>query len=88
MYIWGAKVAPESTTVSALTTRIRMIAVASDEEGSGAGRATAAISPRITGASFGEEPGRVTAIELMTDTDNTGGLAEAYLRRLERLAGA
>jgi hypothetical protein len=27
---------------------------------------------------FGEEPGRITAIGIMTDTDNTGGRAQAW----------
>jgi hypothetical protein len=27
---------------------------------------------------FGEEPGRITAVGIMTDTDNTGSAVEAY----------
>jgi hypothetical protein len=76
MYIWGAKVAPESTTVSALTSRIRMIAVSSDEEGAGHWQSYRRNLAEDYRRVFGEEPGRVTAIELMTDTDNTGAVAE------------
>jgi len=78
MYIWGAKVAPESTTTSALTSRIRMIAVASDEEGAGRWQSYRRNLADDYRRVFGEEPGHVTAIELMTDTDNTGGVAESF----------
>lgn len=78
MYVWGAKVAPESITLSALSARIRMIAVASDEEGAGRWQSYRRNLPQDFRRAFGEEPGHVTAIELMTDTDNTGGAAEAF----------
>jgi len=78
MYIWGAKVLPESTTVSALTSRIRMIAVSSDEEGAGRWQSYRRNIAEDYRRVFGEEPGRVTAIELMTDTDNTGAVAETF----------
>ncbi|MEO8566256.1 MAG: DUF3047 domain-containing protein [Betaproteobacteria bacterium] len=78
MYIWGAKVPPESTTVSALTSRIRMIAVSSDEEGAGRWQSYRRNLAEDYRRVFGEEPGRVTAIELMTDTDNTGAVAETF----------
>jgi hypothetical protein len=78
MYIWGAKVPPESTTVSALTSRIRMIAVSSDEGGAGHWQSYRRNLAEDYRRVFGEEPGHVTAIELMTDTDNTGGVAETF----------
>lgn len=78
MYIWGAKVAPESTTTSTLTSRIRMIAVASDEEGVGRWQSYRRNLAEDYRRVFGEEPGHVTAIELLTDTDNTGGVAESF----------
>ena len=76
MYIWGAKVPPESTTISTLTSRIRMIAVSSDEEGAGRWQNYRRNLAEDYRRVFGEEPGRVTAIELMTDTDNTGAVTE------------
>lgn len=78
MYIWGAKVPPESTTVSALTSRIRMIAVGSDDQGTGRWQSYRRNLAEDYRRVFGEDPGRVTAIELMTDTDNTGGVAETF----------
>jgi hypothetical protein len=87
MYVWGAKVAPESITVSALTTRIRMIAVAVDDQGVGRWHDYRRNLHEDFRRAFAEEPGRVTAIELMTDTDNTGGLAEAYYGDVSVLPG-
>lgn len=78
MYIWGEKVPPESTTVSALTSRVRMIAVSSDDEGVGRWQSYRRNLAEDYRRVFGEEPGHVTAIELMTDTDNTGGVAETF----------
>jgi hypothetical protein len=78
MYIWGAKVPPESTTVSTLTSRIRMIAVSSDEEGAGRWQSYRRNLAEDYRRVFGEEPGHVTAIELMTDTDNTGAVTETF----------
>jgi hypothetical protein len=77
MYIWGAKVPPESTTVSSLTSRVRMIAVSSDEEGAGRWQSYRRNLVEDYRRAFGEEPGRVTAIELM-NTDNTGAVTTFY----------
>ncbi len=77
MYIWGGKVAVDSTTTSAHTSRIKMIAVATDEAGVGRWQSYTRNLVEDYKRAFGEEPGNVTAIEIMTDTDNTGGSAEA-----------
>ena len=77
MYIWGSKVAVDSITTSSLTSRIRMLAVAADDQGLGRWHTYTRNLVEDFRRAFGEEPGRVTAIQLMTDTDNTGGSAEA-----------
>lgn len=77
MYIWGGKVAVDSITTSSLTSRIRMLAVAADDQGLGRWHNYTRNLVEDFRRVFGEEPGRVTAIQLMTDTDNTGGNAEA-----------
>jgi Protein of unknown function (DUF3047) len=77
MYIWGGKVAVDSITTSSLTARIRMLAVAADDQGLGRWHNYTHNLVEDFRRAFGEEPGRVTAIQLMTDTDNTGGNAEA-----------
>jgi Protein of unknown function (DUF3047) len=78
MYVWGTKVAPDSVTVSSRTGRVRMIAVAVDEQGIGQWQSYRRNLVEDFKRAFGEEPGRVTSIQIMTDTDNTGGDAQAY----------
>jgi hypothetical protein len=55
-----------------------MIAVSSDEEGAGRWQSYRRNLAEDYRRAFGEEPGHVTAIELMTDTDNTGAVAETF----------
>jgi Protein of unknown function (DUF3047) len=78
MYIWGGKVAVESITTSSLTSRIRMLAVAADDQGIGRWQNYTRNLVEDYRRAFGEEPGRIIAIQLLTDTDNTGGIAEAF----------
>ena len=77
MYVWGGKVAVGSINTSAHTSRIKMIAVAADDAGIGRWQSYTRNLIEDYKRAFGEDPGNVTAIELMTDTDNTGGSAEA-----------
>lgn len=77
MYIWGGKVGVDSITASAHTSRIKMIAVSADDAGIGRWQSYTRNLVEDYKRAFGEEPGNVTAIEVMTDTDNTGGTAEA-----------
>lgn len=76
MYVWGGKVAVDSITTSTLSARIRMLAVAADSAGIGQWHTYTRNMVDDFRKAFGEEPGNVTAIEVMTDTDNTGGSAE------------
>ncbi len=76
MYVWGGKVAVDSVTTSSLTSRIRMLAVSVDEQGVGKWQSYTRNLVEDYKRAFGEEPGRVTAIKVMTDTDNTNGISE------------
>ena len=76
MYVWGGKVAVDSVTSSTLTSRVRMIAVAADDQGIGQWQNYTRNLVEDFRRAFGEEPGNVTAIAVMTDTDNTGSYAE------------
>lgn len=78
MYIWGNKVPVGSITTSGRTSRIKMIAVAADDQGIGKWQNFTRNLVEDYKRAFGEEPGNVTSIELLTDTDNTGGDAQAY----------
>jgi hypothetical protein len=78
MYIWGGKVAVDSITVSSRSSRIRMLAVAADDLGVGRWQSYSRNLVEDFKRAFGEEPGKVTSIEVLTDTDNTGADAQAY----------
>ena len=78
MYIWGSKVALDSITVSSRSSRIKMLAVAIDDQGIGKWQTYKRNLVEDFKRAFGEEPGNVTSIEIMTDTDNTAADAQAY----------
>jgi hypothetical protein len=78
MYVWGSKVGLDSVTVSSRSSRVRMIAVAVDEQGIGAWHSYKRNLVEDFKRVFGEEPGNVTSIQIMTDTDNTAADAQAY----------
>ena len=78
MYVWDTKAAPETVIHSGRTDRIRKIVV---ESGGGRlgkwhhYRRDIAADFRKT---FGEEPGALLSVGLMTDADNTRARAEAW----------
>ena len=78
MYIWGEKVAVESITTSTRSARIKMLAVAADEQGIGSWHSYKRNLVEDFKRAFQEDPGNVTSIEIMSDTDNTGADALAY----------
>ena len=78
MYIWGGKVAVDSITTSNRSSRIKMIAVAADDQGIGKWQTYTRNLVEDFKKAFGEEPGNVESIQVMTDTDNTGADAQAY----------
>ena len=78
MYVWGSKVALDSITVSSRSARVRMLAVAVDDQGLGTWHSYKRNLVEDFKRVFGEEPGNVTSIQIMTDTDNTGADAQSY----------
>jgi len=78
MYVWGSKVALDSITVSSRSGRVRMLAIAVDDQGLGTWHSYKRNLVEDFKRVFGEEPGNVTSIQIMTDTDNTGGDAQSY----------
>jgi hypothetical protein len=78
MYIWGEKVAVDSITTSSRSPRIKMLAVATDDQGTGKWQSYSRNLVEDFKRAFGEEPGKVLSIEIMTDTDNTGADAHAF----------
>jgi hypothetical protein len=78
MYLWGSKVALDSITTSTRSARIKMLAVAIDDQGIGKWLSYKRNLVEDFKRAFGEDPGNVTSIEILTDTDNTGADALAY----------
>ncbi len=78
MYIRGNQAAPGSIITSTHTDRIKMIVAESGSEGLGEWRNFSRNLVEDYRRAFGEAPGRVAWIGLMTDTDNTRETAHAY----------
>lgn len=78
MYIWENR-APRGTVIpNQHTSRIRMIVAESGPGHLGTWRQISRNVVEDFRRAFGEEPGRITGVGIMTDTDNTGGQAQAW----------
>ena len=78
MYIWENRV-PKGTVIPNLhTSRIKMIVAQSGREKLGVWADEARNVYDDYRRAFGERPGRITAIAIMTDTDNTDENVHAY----------
>ena len=78
MYIWENRVPKGTIIPNRHTSRIKMIVAESGREKLGAWQEQTQDVYEDFRRAFGEEPGRITAIGIMTDTDNTGENAHAY----------
>ncbi|MBL8385186.1 MAG: DUF3047 domain-containing protein [Burkholderiales bacterium] len=78
MYIWARAQPREKVIVSRHTERIRMIVVETGSDGLGAWQQVRRNLYEDFRRAYGEEPGPITGIGIMTDTDNTGGSARSW----------
>lgn len=78
MYIWGNRAPRETVIPNRHTSRVRMIVVESGRDKLGRWQDVTRNVIDDYRRAFGEEPGRISAVGIMTDTDNTGGNAHAY----------
>lgn len=78
MYIWGNRAPRESVIPNRHTSRIRMIVVESGPGKLGNWQEVTRNVVEDYRRAFGGEPGRISAVGIMTDTDNTGGNIHAY----------
>ena len=78
MYIWENRAAKNAVIPNRHTSRIRMIVAESGRDKVGAWQQVTRNVYEDYRRAFGEEPGGITAIAIMTDTDNTGGNVHAY----------
>ncbi len=83
MYIRARK-APVDTVISnSRTGRVKMIVIATGKEGVGEWRAFSRDIAADYERAFGEKPGRLIAVGVLTDTDNTGETVEAWYRDIQ-----
>jgi len=83
MYIWENR-APLNTVIdNRHTSRIKMIVAESGRDRLGKWQEVTRNVIEDYRRAFGEEPGRITAIGIMTDTDNTGDNVHAWYGDIE-----
>ncbi|HTL75194.1 MAG TPA: DUF3047 domain-containing protein [Casimicrobiaceae bacterium] len=78
MYIWSNRERVGTVIANPHTRRIQMIVATSGDAGVNAWQAVSRNVHDDFVRAFGEEPGMLTAVGVMTDTDNTGSHAEAW----------
>jgi hypothetical protein len=78
MYIWENKAPVEEIIESVHTTRVKMIVVESGTTRNGRWLDYERNIAQDFERAFGEKPGRILSLGIMTDTDNTGEVAVAY----------
>jgi hypothetical protein len=78
MYIWGNRAPREAIIPNKHTSRVRMIVVESGRDKLGRWQEVTRNVAEDYRRAFGEEPGQISAVGIMTDTDNTGDNAYAY----------
>lgn len=83
MYVWDNRLPVETIVRSGRSDRVRKVVLESGSVHLGRWRTYERDIVRDYRRAFGEEPGRVLGIALMTDADNTQGVAEAWYGDLE-----
>lgn len=78
MYIWENRARKGSVIPNLHTSRIKMVVAESGREKLGNWQDVTRNVYEDYRRAFGEEPGRISSIAIMTDTDNTGGNIHAY----------
>jgi hypothetical protein len=78
MYIWGSKTPKGGTAVNKYTSRIKIIAVESGREKLGQWLTESRNVEDDYRKLFGEQPGRIVSVGIMTEADQAGRSLEAY----------
>ena len=86
MYVWGAKAEPGSIIPGHRTDRIRKLVLESGPQHLGRWLDYERDIKADFEKAFGEAPGALVGIGIMTDTDNTGGQAQAWYGPVSLLA--
>jgi len=85
MYIWENNKPVGTVIGSTYTSRIKMVVAESGSDGIGEWRHFARNIVEDYEKAFGEKPGRLIGVGVLTDTDNTGESAEAWYGDIQLL---
>lgn len=85
MYIWENNKPPGTIIGSTYTSRIKMMVAESGSDGIGEWRSFARNIVEDYEKAFGEKPGRLIGVGVLTDTDNTGESTEAWYGDIQLL---
>lgn len=77
-YVWGDGAAPETVIVNTWTSRIRMLMLEVGSERAGQWVTETRNVAEDYRRAYGEEPGKITAVGIATDTDATGEKTTGY----------
>ncbi len=86
MYVWDNKAEPGSVIVNPRTDRIRDVVLESGPSRLGQWLSYERDIVADYKRAFGEEPGRLIGMAVMTDSDNTSSQAQARYRNVELVA--
>lgn len=78
MYIWGRKAAVDTIITNTRSNRVKMIVAETGASGVGEWHDFSRNIAADYQKAFGEKPGKLIAVGVLTDTDNTGETVEAW----------
>jgi hypothetical protein len=78
MYIWSNKEPVGKVIANPRTRRVQMVVASSGASGVGNWQSLSRNAVEDFRRAFGEDPGKLTGVAVLTDTDNTGEKAEAW----------
>lgn len=83
MYVWGSRTPPNGIVPNGYTSRIKIIAVESGREKLGRWLEETRDVEADFRRAFGEAPGKITSVGILTETDRSDRVLEAYYGDLE-----
>lgn len=78
MYIWGRKAAVDTIITNTRSNRVKMVVAETGASGVGEWHSFSRNIVADYEKAFGEKPGKLIAVGVLTDTDNTGETVEAW----------
>ncbi|MNR90275.1 hypothetical protein D3C72_212560 [compost metagenome] len=87
MYIWGRKAAVDTIITNTRSNRVKMVVAETGASGVGDWHSFSRNIVADYEKAFGEKPGKLIAVGVLTDTDNTGETVEAWYGDIGLSAG-